>query len=122
MMRISWALYLALSQQPTILVTNTTTEMARIAELGDACGNKLVTRDAPVHLKPGESRSFLAKRRTIHTYMVCGGGLCSSSAIGMEYAGEYKFNIISDDGIIGVDVVPDDWKRSFKGCPDGVEL
>ena len=95
----------------SLLILNETGAPIRIAEMQSKCGTVVVAEGSPLHIAPGASAT-LAVERVIHTYVVCGSGLCSSSALGFElgYDGTYTLRVRLDDGwLIDGKQEPDHW-------------
>ena len=95
--------------------TNKTDYTTRIVELRNKCDGYLTKEQ--VILAPGESWTVKQTTPVIHTYTVCGGGLCSSSAFGLAEGSKYQLNLTTKGGMIDLESVPDHWKNTNIECP-----
>ncbi len=117
MMSLLLSLVLPAAFATTLTVKNDTGAEMRIAKLANRCGEVLVAEETPLKIARGGQASF-GIRPTIHTYTICGSGLCSSSALGFrkDHEGVYVFRVFLRDGVINGEQQPDHWIGD-KECP-----
>lgn len=104
----------ALAAQVTI--QNVSGEQVRITSLHDKCKGELLSTYQPIILKPGQEVT-LNLSDVVHTYTVCGGGLCSNSAFGIKVGKNYQGSIVIENGVIGLNMDPDDFRGGNFLCP-----
>jgi hypothetical protein len=89
----------------------------RIDGLSNKCVGQIITPDKSVKLKNNEKFTVKNVTPVIHSYTICGSGLCSMTAMGIKSAPVYVFEVILDDGVIDAKITPDDWSIANKECP-----
>lgn len=88
----------------------------RIDSLQNKCGAPLVTPESPIRLAPGGRCTFRNITPVIHIYTVCGGGMCSASALGFKNASRYVVDILFSGGVPDLKQHPDHWVGNID-CP-----
>ena len=107
----------ALSASLTI-VNHTGLNTIRIKELSNKCDGFLVSSDKPIYLKPNESYTIKQTTPVVHTYTICGAGLCSSSAVGMvNDHKDYTLEVTLEGGMLTVNDSPEVFSRTNINCP-----
>ncbi len=102
---------LLLAATVTLLIKNETKEEVRIDGLRSRCGQVLISAEKPVRLKPNQEAKFEIEP-VIHTYTICGGGLCAASAFGFkrDHKGNYRVALTFDKSrLITATQTPDHW-------------
>jgi hypothetical protein len=97
-----------------LTVVNKTGDLMRIASLQDKCKGIIVTEKDPIYLKANEEYTFKNLTPVVHTYMVCGSGFCSNSAVGFQDDGKYTLKVIIQDGYINGKEIPDVWPGNLE--------
>lgn len=101
-----------------LTIVNSTGDDIRIVQLRNKCDGFLVREEAPEHLK---NKAWVTFHVTpvVQTYMICGSGRCSSSALGMkDGVSKYVMDVVLDDsGYITGNLTPDHWTGSNLNCP-----
>jgi hypothetical protein len=107
---------LATALVTTLTFTNTTPYDVRIRELRNKCTGYIVEEGKPVYLKPGRSYT-VATTDVVHTYTICGNGLCVSSAIGIKSGTkDVKLEVTDDQGLVNTKQSPDVWNEGNFTC------
>lgn len=109
-------LFIQNASATTLEFVNHTGRPARINSLRNKCTGNMVTPDKPVFLRNG-GKYIVETTNVVHTYEVCGNGLCSSSAIGIKNAERYILEITMVNGMVDLISTPDDWKGGNMECP-----
>ena len=99
-----------------IVFENKTGAEVRIEEVRNKCNGYIISKKNQAVLQDGDVLLILDTPPVVHTYLICGSGFCSSSAIGMKKDEVYKVNIVLDGPYISGKVTPDLWPGNIN-CP-----
>lgn len=102
----------------SLSVVNNTGAQIRILYLRNKCqGDIIKPVNLPFYLNKNEVMVVLKPTPVIHTYEICGSGLCVQSAVGIEDIGNYILNVTLDkDGYLTITPKPYVWPGNID-CP-----
>ena len=98
----------------TVVIINNTRDVIRIDELRDKCKGVLVSPSRPIIIKSG-ARKLLKLNDIVHLVTICGQGLCTSSAIGIERGTPVtRLNVVDSDTGIEFSQKPNTWPGNLE--------
>lgn len=125
MKNLVWLLLLfstsALASTKVVFVNKTGSEV-RLTGLSNSCVGEIISPETQLIIPSDQSLVVPLAIPIIHSYTVCGSGLCSSTAIGIAKGtrnlGRYIVEVTLDkSGAINSKEIPDHWSIANKECP-----